>query len=198
MRGQGRGALGQVVEMDAAADGTTSKSPEPSESSAEPEEAAMDVATTPHEHRSAPAKGRLWLEAIPDQAATMRLHPYCVECGAVRSMSPAQGRPLGTFLQAIANLKIQLEDNPRYPKLAQVHSHLIAKALESIPSFGDPYSMPLETQWTLFVEAVRRYRPDLDEDLLSRVLPRELKRPRRAYFDLLTSTEEKRNHAGGP
>ncbi|HEY5539297.1 MAG TPA: hypothetical protein VIL58_07140, partial [Thermoplasmata archaeon] len=70
--------------------------------------------------------------------------------------------------------------------------------LESIPSFGDPYSMPLETQWTLFVEAVRRYRPDLDEDLLSRVLPRELRRPRRAYFDLLTSTEEKANHAGGP
>jgi len=144
----------------------------------------------PHEHTSTTSDKRLWLEALPDQAATMRLHPYCVECGAVRSLLPAKGRPLGTFLQAIANLKGILEDNPRYPKLAQVHSHLIAKALESTPSFGDPYSMPFETQWALFVEAVRRYRPDLDEELLEMIMPREPRRPRPSYIDLLTSTEK--------
>ncbi|MEK6986776.1 MAG: hypothetical protein AABX97_01620 [Candidatus Thermoplasmatota archaeon] len=138
-----------------------------------------------HQHRPGRADQRLWLEAVPDQASTTRLHPYCLDCGAVRSMLPLRGRPLGYFEQALANLKADLEGNPRYPKLAQVHSRLIAKALESIPDFGDPYSMPFETQWDAFVNAVQRCRPDLDIDLIRSALPREPRRPRPAYISLI-------------
>ena len=138
-----------------------------------------------HTHRPGGADQRLWLEAIPDQASTTRLHPYCLDCGAVRSMLPLRGRPLGYFEQALANLKADLEGNPRYPKLAQVHSHLIAKALEAVPDFDDPYSMDFETQLAIFREAVRRCRPDLDEDLLLQVLPREPRARRKTYIELI-------------
>jgi len=127
----------------------------------------------------------VWLEAIHDEAATIRLHTYCVDCGAVRSTLPMRGRPMGYFQHALANLKAILDHHPSLPKLAQVHSHLIAKALESIPDFGDPYSMPFETQWTIFYSMVKRYRPDLDDDLVEQALPREPRRSKPAFIDVL-------------
>lgn len=142
---------------------------------------------TDHTHRSAPADRRVWLEAIPDQAATMSLHSFCVDCGAVRSERLVRGRPLGFFERALANLKAVLEDDPRHPKLAQVHSRLIALALASIPDFGDPYTMPFEVQWAIFVDAVQRHRPDLDVDFVRSALPRLPRRSRPAYIDLIAT-----------
>ena len=127
----------------------------------------------------------MWLETRPDQAASMRLHSFCVDCGAVRSRLPARGRSIGFFHNAIANLKSILDHHPSLPKLAQVHSHLIAKALESIPDFGDPYSMAFETQWSIFHSIVTRHRPDLDDELVEQALPREPRRSRPAFINLL-------------
>ena len=143
-----------------------------------------------HEHRSSRADQRVWLERLPDEAATMELHSYCLDCGAVRSMRPLRGRPLGYFERALANLKADLEDNPRYPKLVQVHSRLIAKAFAAIPDFGDPYSMPFETQWAIFVNVIQRFRPDLDIDFIECTLPRDRKRPKPAYIDLVAAAKE--------
>jgi len=139
-----------------------------------------------HEHRSGGADQSVWLEAVHDVASTTRLHPYCLECGAVRSLQPMKGRPLGYFERALATLKADLDRDPRYPKLAQVHSHLIAAALASIPDFGDPFSMPFETQWAIFVAAVQRFRSDLDADLIHAALPVEPRRKRPAVIELLT------------
>ena len=159
----------------------------------EPHEGPSDVPSGPakeHEHRTSGSDQRLWLEAIHDQAATMRLHAFCVDCGTVRSSLPMRGRPLGYFDHALANLKADLEDHPYYPKLVQVHSRLIAKALAGIPDFGDPYSMPFETQWAIFVNTIQRFRPDLDIDFIERTLPRDRKRPKPAYIDLVAATKE--------
>ncbi len=140
-----------------------------------------------HEHRGCRADERVWLERFLDEAATMSLHSFCVECGGVQSTLPIRGRPMGFFERAIANLKADLEDNPRHPKLVQVHSHLIAKALASIPDFDDPYTMAYETQWTIFVSTVQRFRPDLDVEFIERALPREPRRHRPAVIDLIAS-----------
>ena len=140
-----------------------------------------------HVHRSAPADRRLWLEAIPDVAATMRLHSFCLECGTVRSRVRARGRPLGYFQQALANLKAILENDRRHAKLAQVHSRLISRSFELIPDFDDPYSMSFETQWRLFSTGVRRCRPDLDEDFLAQTLPREPRTASPFFTDVLAN-----------
>lgn len=151
---------------------------------------AGELEQATHEHRSSPADRRLWLEVVYDEAATMRLHRYCLDCGAVRSMLPRRGHPLGHFERALANLKAYLEDDPHHPKLTQVHSHLIAAGLRAIPEFGDPYSMAFETQWAIFVELVQRYRPDLDVEFLERTMPREPRRARPAYIDLIASARK--------
>lgn len=150
----------------------------------------------PHEHRSSRADQRLWLEAIHDEAATIRLHPYCVECGAVRSMLPKRGRPMGHFQRALGNLQGILEDHPKYAKLAQVQARLIAKAIEAVPDFDDPYSMPYETQWSLFVAAVQHVRPDLSVELLEGALPREPRRARPAFIDLIAQVGKEVSQAG--
>ncbi len=151
-----------------------------------------------HEHRSVRADERVWLEAIHEEAATMRLHAYCADCGAVRSRRPMRGRPMGYFQQALANLMTSLEDHPRYPKLAQVHRHLIGKTFESIPEFADPYSMDFETQRKIFMDSVRRYRPELPIDLLEEVLPREPRAKRKAYIDLIAPVEKEASEAVSP
>jgi hypothetical protein len=134
----------------------------------------------------------VWLETRHDEAATMRLHAYCMDCGAVRSRLPARGRPQGYFERAVANLKRVLEDHPRLPKLAQVQSHLILSSLAAIPAFDDPYSMDFETQRALFIQAVQRTRRDVDLELVEEVLPRDIKRARPAFIDLIGAA------GGGP
>ncbi len=115
----------------------------------------------------------------------MRLHAYCRDCGAVRSELPRRGRPMGFFSQAVANLRGILEYHPKLAKLAQVQSHLIMASLGAVPEFDDPYSMPFDTQWSLFLAAVQRVRPDLDIDLLETAMPKEPRRSRPAFIDLI-------------
>ena len=157
-------------------------------------ETARPVQTLPpapaHEHRSSRADERLWLEAVHDEAATIRLHAYCLDCGAVRSTLPKRGRPMGHFQRALGNLAGILEDHPKYAKLAQVHARLIAKALEAVPDFDDPYSMPYETQWSIFVAAVQRVRPDLPLELLEDALPREPRKVHPAFIDLIAQARK--------
>jgi hypothetical protein len=113
-----------------------------------------------------------------------------MDCGTVRSHVRAPGRPLGYFHQALANVKAILDTDRRYAKLAQVHTRLISRALESIPDFGDPYSMPFETQWRLFIAAVRKCRPDLDEDFLAQALPRDTRHSKPAFIELRQSENQ--------
>jgi hypothetical protein len=56
--------------------------------------------------------------------------------------------------------------------------------LESVPDFGDPFSMPFETQWRLFATAVQKSRPDIDDEFLAQALPREPQRVRSAIINL--------------
>jgi len=154
---------------------------------------------SPHEHRSVGADCYVWLEARRDEAATMRPHAYCMECGVVRSRLPARGRPLGYFERAIANLTRVLEDHPRLPKLAQVQRLLILRSLAAIPAFGDPYSMDFETQRALFIQAIQRTRRDVDVELVEGVLPRDVYRARPAFAGLIgTAGGLPRRLAGGP
>lgn len=143
-----------------------------------------------HAHRSARSDERVWLERLPNQAATMGLHAFCVDCGSVRSRLPGAGRSAGFFHHAIGNLQTVLENHPKYGKLAQVHARLIGKALESIPDFGDPYSMSYGDQWAVFLRSVQRVRPDLPVDLIECVMPREPRRKRRPFIDKFEVSEK--------
>ena len=148
-------------------------------------------APRPHEHRLSRSDQRIWLERVPDEAATMGLHPYCIDCGAVRSMLPTPGRPTGFFERWVMNLTSILEDHPKYAKMAQVHRHLIVRAVEAVPDFGDPFSMPFDTQRALFLTAVQRVRRDIPLELVEDAMPPEPGRLRPALINFASTMSPK-------
>lgn len=135
-----------------------------------------------HEHADCPPNERRWLERRPDEAATMELHVHCVVCGQVKHTEGPRARPRGYYLSGLSALKEYLEGNTTYAKMSQAQGRLIVKALEGIDGFGDAYGLSLDVQKRLYVEAVRAIRPDLDEELVERLLPKPRRRTRRPLF----------------
>lgn len=133
-----------------------------------------------HNHRDCGAKDRLWLPKDHAEAATAVPHAFCVSCGTVRDQTAPRGRPLGYFLNGVAYLKEHLEYSAVHPKLAQVQSHLIAGRIAVRPEFEDPYGTPGWRQLQAYVQIIRSVRPDLEEELLLRLLPGPRRRRRLA------------------
>jgi len=89
----------------------------------------------------------------------------------VRNLTWPRARPLGYYLEGVATLKEYLDhDRPR-TKLAQVQSHLITTRLKSRPEFEDPYGTPGQAQLEVYTNVIRSVRPDLEEELILRLLP---------------------------
>jgi len=124
-----------------------------------------------HGHRDCGTRERVWLERELRTPASAARHPYCVVCGTIRSLTWPRARPLGFFESGLATLKDHLERTHPGPKLAQVQSHLLARRLTARPEFEDPYGTPGDMQLHAYVEVVRSVRPDLDEELIVRLLP---------------------------
>lgn len=155
------------------------------------------VASDDHVHEDCPLDRRLWLEQDPEQASKMRLHPYCVGCGVVRVMGTARAKAMGFYHGALSHLKAYLERSVESPKLTQVQTHLITVKLEEIGGFADAYSLGFRRQLSMFVEAVRSVRPDLEEELVTRMLPRERREPKKSYIQLLEERERGIGEAPG-
>ncbi len=137
-----------------------------------------------HEHVDCPPHDRRWLESHLEQAATMRPHAFCVECGKVKNMVGGRAKKIGFYLSGLSTLKEYLERGKRV-KLTQSQSHLIAKSLMELKEFEDRYGMSLDVQLRLYVEAVRRVRPDLDDELILRLLPKVRKRPKKPLIEMM-------------
>ncbi len=141
-----------------------------------------------HQHVDSRADQRKWLESRHDEAATMRLHAYCLTCGRVKTMERPTAKRLGFYMSGLSGLKAYLERRSDYAKMTQSQSRLVTKALEGLKDFEDPYGMSLEAQARLYLQAVQGVRPDLDEDLVLRLLPTRRRRSRRPIFDLQNGT----------
>lgn len=141
-----------------------------------------------HEHMDCPPYQKRWLERRQDQAATMRPHVYCVTCGKVKNLDGPRAKKLGYYLNGLAALKEYLERSVTHAKMTQSQSRLITKALEGLDEFEDPYSLSLDVQAQLYLGAVRSVRPDLDEELVLRLLPRTKRKPRKPLIKVMGAT----------
>lgn len=103
-------------------------------------------------------------------------------------MARPTAKRLGFYLTGLATLKAYLERRSDYPKMTQSQSRLMTKALEALKDFEDPYGMSLEAQGRQYLQAVQRVRPDLDEELVLRLLPTGRRRSRRPIFDVQNGT----------
>jgi hypothetical protein len=134
--------------------------------------AATPAMAAIHHHEDCGSRERLWLPKERGAEASAARHPYCVACGTVKSLALPRAKPLGYYLSGLASLKRYLDSADRGPKLAQVQSHLIATRLAARPEFADPYGTPGPAQIEAYARIVRQVRPDLDEEVVLRLLPR--------------------------
>ncbi len=138
-----------------------------------------------HEHVDCQPDQRKWLERRPNEAATMEPHVYCVACGMVKNLYGPRARKAGFYLTGLSALKGYLQRSVVHGKMTQGQSRLIAKALEELVDFQDFYGLSLESQSQLYLAAVKRVRPDLDKELVLRLLPKVRRRSRRPLIEAM-------------
>ncbi len=138
-----------------------------------------------HEHIDCSPDQRKWLERRLDQAATMRPHAYCLACGKVKNLDGPRAKKAGFYLSGLSALKEYLERSAVYGKMTQSQSRLITKTLEGLKEFEDSYGLRLEVQAQLYLEAVKGVRPDLDDELVLRLLPKVRRRSRRPLIEAM-------------
>ncbi len=138
-----------------------------------------------HEHRDCPPQERPWLESRLGQAGTMRPHAFCVTCGKVKTLDGPRARALGFFLSGLSALKEHLERDALRFKMTQTQSRLISKDLQELGEFEDTYGLTIWAQTRIYVDAVRRVRPDLEEELVIRLLPKLKPTSEKPLFNLL-------------
>ena len=141
-----------------------------------------------HKHRDCPPQDRPWLESRLGQAGTMRPHAFCVTCGKVKTLDGPTARSLGFYLSGLSALKEHLEWSAHSFKMTQAQSRLISKDLERVGEFEDTYGLALGAQIRIYLEAVRRVRPDLEEELVLRLLPKLKSVSRKPLIDLMAQT----------
>ena len=124
-----------------------------------------------HGHRDCGPRDRVWLAREPRAQATAAPHPFCIECGTVRDLTFPRAKSLGYYLSAVGRLSQYLERSMAHAKLAQVHRHLMASRLAARPEFEDSYGTPGQAQLEAYIHIVQSIRPDLEEDLILRLLP---------------------------
>ena len=116
----------------------------------------------------------------------MRLHTYCVGCGKVKNVDGRRAMKLGYYLSALSALKEYLQRNVTYTKMTQSQSRLITKPIEQMETFQDPYGLNLELQSSIYLTQVKKVRPDLDDELVLRLLPNVGRRSRKPLIDVMS------------
>jgi len=100
-------------------------------------------------HESSPERD--WL---PIKTGVLRLHPYCMKCGAVKNISSDKGKKIGYFINSLGRLKEFLERKGY--RVSQAQIRLIVKELES-GEFQDTYLLSFSHQKGIFTNIVKKY-----------------------------------------
>ena len=104
------------------------------------------------EHRSCGSSEKVWLtHTYRGRECGIKQHPYCVECGLIKSLSSDKPRKIGFYINIIASLGQRL-------KITQVQMRLISMELQNA-GLEDSYGMDRHQQETLFTQIVKKYLP---------------------------------------
>ncbi len=79
----------------------------------------------------------------------LKPHPYCTECGLVKSLSSEKPRNIGFYINIITALS-------KKHKIAQVQIRIMAQEMEKA-DFEEPYGMDRYIQEKLFIEMAKKY-----------------------------------------
>lgn len=101
-------------------------------------------------HRSCGNGEKVWLpHSYQGKDCGLKPHPYCVECGLIKSLSSDKPRKIGFYINIIATLGERL-------KVSQAQMRLVSIELQNA-GIEDSYGMDRYQQEMLFTQIVRKY-----------------------------------------
>ncbi len=119
---------------------------------------------------------QVWLpmdnkRASNEKTTQLKKTPYCEACGVVKSLRIDRAKPIGFYTNVLRDLRMYLEkENKRtggiIKKLTAVEMRLIIKEMRNHENFEDDFIRNRRTQIELFIQLVRKFRDDLDEEVI--------------------------------
>ena len=101
------------------------------------------------EHKISGSKEKVWLpHYFEGRDRGLNPHPYCTECGLVKSLSSDRLHSVGYFMNVIAELG-------KHHKITQVQTRLIALEMEK-QLISDAFGIDRHQQEILFIEITTR------------------------------------------
>lgn len=102
------------------------------------------------EHKSCGSSEKVWLPYVfQGRELGLKPHPYCSDCGAVKSLSSERPREIGFYVNIVVALSKDY-------KIAQVQKRLIALEMIKL-ELDDKYALDRHQQEKLFIEIVKKY-----------------------------------------
>ena len=110
-----------------------------------------------------------------EKTSQLKKTPHCEVCGVVKSLRIDKAKPIGFYTNVLRDLRKYLEqENKRtggiIKKLTAVEMRLIIKELRELPDFEDDFVRNRRAQIEIFIAVVKKYRPDLAEELIQQFI----------------------------
>lgn len=106
-----------------------------------------------------------------EKTSQLKKTPHCEVCGVVKSLRIDRAKPIGFYTNILRDLRQYLDrENKRtggiIKKLTAVEMRLIIRELRGLPDFEDDFVRNRRAQIDIFVEVLRKFRPDLAAELI--------------------------------
>lgn len=102
-------------------------------------------------HKSCGSKEKLWLPYVSRGVEyCLKLHPYCVYCGAVKNISTDMPKRSGYYINILSQIRKSF-------RMSDAQVRLIVNELNSIEDFEDPYWTTGFAQEIMFMAVLKKY-----------------------------------------
>ncbi|VVB86561.1 Uncharacterised protein [uncultured archaeon] len=103
------------------------------------------------EHKSCGNKEKLWLPFVSREVEYgLKVHPYCVHCGAVKNISTDTPKRIGYYINILAMIRKSF-------RISEAQIRLIINELSSKEDFEDPYWTTGFAQEKMFLAAISKF-----------------------------------------
>lgn len=103
------------------------------------------------DHISCWKSEKVWLPyEVGERKTGLKAHPYCINCGVIKNISPDRARKTGYYVNIISNIS-------RIYRISDAQIRLIVNELGKIEDFEDPYWTTGKAQEIMFTNVVKKY-----------------------------------------
>jgi hypothetical protein len=101
-------------------------------------------------HKNCGSTEKIWLPYYHEgRMRGLKPHPYCIDCGLIKSLSSDRPRSVGYYMNVLSDL------NKLY-KITQIQVRLVVREFEK-QGLDDTYGLNRLQQERLFIDIVKKY-----------------------------------------